>query len=118
MQYYLLNKQDKELNRLTIGEYFGHAASGTDGILIIYSPTEGTVSSMSDISKYWFHILDGKLDTVVHTSEAEADEFVDTFTDFGQDKMALYHYKCAIHNNLKYYPREQHENDNYSNRSY
>lgn len=118
MQYYLLETDVNQLNRITIGEYFSHVAKGTDGILVIYNPGEGTVASMSDLSNYWFHDFHGKLETEVHTNEEDSDAFVEKFTDYGRDLMAVYHYKCAIHNNLKYYPKE-YENNNWSmNRSY
>jgi hypothetical protein len=117
MQYYLLETDVNQLTRITIGEYFGHVANGTDGILVIYNPLESTVSSIADLSSYWFHDFNGKLESEVHTSEEDSDAFVERFTDYGRDLMAMYHYKCAIHNNLKYYPREIETRD-CSNRSY
>jgi hypothetical protein len=117
VQYYLLDTEVNQLARITVGEWFGHVAKKDDGILIMYNPKESTVSSMSDISTFWFHDFNGKLEEMVHTSEEDSDEFVRKFTDDGRDLMARYHYKCAIHNNLKYYPREIETRD-YSNRSY
>ena len=64
MQYYLLNIDHSDLTRITISEYFAFVATHKLGnnILVLYNPADGTVSSMKDISPYWFHDFNGKLD--------------------------------------------------------
>lgn len=117
MQYYLLQTDVDQINQISISEYFTHVSQGTDGILVMYNPDEGTVASMSDISSYFFHDFNGKLDTVVCTSEQESSEFIADFTDGGRDTRAMRFYRYAINNNEKYYPIKFEDRD-YSNRSY
>ncbi len=106
-QYYILDVPNLELTKLDMRGFLGHLAlsNNPDNILLSYNPDSGFVLSTSNISEYWFHDIHGKLGDAVQNCMEDSDNFVDRFTDFGQDLIAASNYNYAINNNLKYYPR-------------
>ena len=103
MQYYILHTDNRELVQISISEYFAHLVTkNEESLLLIYNPITGEVKSLEDISEYWFHDFNGKLEEVAHSSADEAKFYLDLHYDFGKETETLDQYKFTINNQTQY----------------
>lgn len=102
MKYYLLKKLDLELEEIQKADFFKWISENDeDYIYIRYNPQTGHISSLDDISGYWFHVLRGELHWAIQTKEMDAIEHFHRLSDSSYAS-ALWGYDTSVKDNKKH----------------
>ena len=102
MRYYILHRDNLECEEIAKADFFKWISiNDPDYIYITYDKATGRISSLDDISGYWFHVLGGELHWAIQTNELHAIEYLERLSDseFGRN---LWNYEASINNNQKH----------------
>lgn len=102
MKYYMLDKENLQLNKIQKQDFYkwiNH--EDEDYIYLLFNPTDHKISSLSDLSPYWFHVMSDELDQAVHTKELDAVDYFEFLSD-SSHASDLLRYETSYNNNTKH----------------